>query len=400
MAEYLIKESSLTQMADAVRAMTGTTGKLKLDALEAKMTESGEDIGEATELIAQIAEALEGKAAGGGSGGNTDIEDAMVTRTLSAYTNDRVTTIGNYAFANCASLTTVSFPNCTTIGSGAFSKCSRLTIASFQNCTTISSSAFYQCSNLTSAPFPVCTNIGDYAFYFCSNLTTASFPNCTSIGTDAFLGCESLTAANFPACTTIGGYAFENCTNLTTVSFPVCTIIGSWAFGYCENLTSVSFPACTNISSYTFYSCSNLTNLTLANSSMCTLANSNAFSYTPIARGTGYIYVPYALVSSYKTATNWTYFANQISAISDSTQEPEEPDNELITFTVDDVEYQAEEGMTWEDWVNSNYNIDLFTIEDDMVQPGSRWYNVVDVYSYNIIQPGAAYDIGRIGGGE
>ena len=60
--EYLINESSLTQMANAVRAITGTTGKLKLDAIETKMTESGEDIGEATELIEQIMEALEGKA--------------------------------------------------------------------------------------------------------------------------------------------------------------------------------------------------------------------------------------------------------------------------------------------------------------------------------------------------
>lgn len=28
----------------------------------------------------------------------------------------------------------------------------------------------------------------------------------------------------------------------------------------------------------------------------------------------------------------------------------------LITFYIDDAEYQAEEGMTWEEWVNSDYN--------------------------------------------
>lgn len=28
----------------------------------------------------------------------------------------------------------------------------------------------------------------------------------------------------------------------------------------------------------------------------------------------------------------------------------------LITFTVDGVEYQAEEGMTWQEWCNSEYN--------------------------------------------
>jgi hypothetical protein len=31
----------------------------------------------------------------------------------------------------------------------------------------------------------------------------------------------------------------------------------------------------------------------------------------------------------------------------------------IITFTIDGIEYQAEEGMTWEDWVNSEYNPSL-----------------------------------------
>ena len=36
----------------------------------------------------------------------------------------------------------------------------------------------------------------------------------------------------------------------------------------------------------------------------------------------------------------------------------------LISFTIDGTQYQAEEGMTWEDWVNSEYNhayLDGFT---------------------------------------
>ena len=31
-------------------------------------------------------------------------------------------------------------------------------------------------------------------------------------------------------------------------------------------------------------------------------------------------------------------------------------ESNLITFTVDGIEYQAEEGMTWEEWANSSYN--------------------------------------------
>ena len=335
--EYLIEETSLTKMADAVRAITGTTGKLKLDVIETKMAESGEDINEATGLIEQIMEALEGKAAGGGSGGNTDIEDAMVTRTLSAYTNDRVTSIGDCAFAYCSSLTTASFPNCTTIGSSAFEYCSSLTTVSFPNCTAIGSWAFSNCRRLTTVSFPVCTAIGSLAFDNCSSLTIVSFPNCM----------------------TINNYAFSGCSSLTTASFPNCITINGWAFLWCTSLTMASFPNCTTIGVYAFSGCSSLTTLTLAKMSteVCTLAHSNALSGTKIAGGTGYIYVPHAMVSSYKTATNWTYFSSRIFAIVGS-EDWEMPEPEMPSFTVNGTVYQFEEGMTWEDWCDSSYNTD------------------------------------------
>ena len=38
---------------------------------------------------------------------------------------------------------------------------------------------------------------------------------------------------------------------------------------------------------------------------------------------------------------------------------------ELITFTIDGVEYQAEEGMTWGTWVNSDYNTGRFKLQPD-----------------------------------
>ena len=40
----------------------------------------------------------------------------------------------------------------------------------------------------------------------------------------------------------------------------------------------------------------------------------------------------------------------------------------LITFTVAGVEYQAEEGMTWGEWVNSEYNVDGYRIFNDMIE--------------------------------
>ena len=54
-------------------------------------------------------------------------------------------------------------------------------------------------------------------------------------------------------------------------------------------------------------------------SAICTLANTSVFRSTPIADGTGYIYVPAALVDSYKAATNWSTYADQFRALEDYT---------------------------------------------------------------------------------
>ena len=64
-----------------------------------------------------------------------------------------------------------------------------------------------------------------------------------------------------------------------------------------------------------FYGCTALASLTLRNTEVVTLAGATAFTNTPIASGTGYIYVPSDLVDSYKAATNWSTYADQIIAI-------------------------------------------------------------------------------------
>lgn len=42
-------------------------------------------------------------------------------------------------------------------------------------------------------------------------------------------------------------------------------------------------------------------------------------------------------------------------------------DNELITFTIDDYVYQAVKGMTWEEWVQSEFNSRKFSIRSGTV---------------------------------
>ena len=94
------------------------------------------------------------------------------------------------------------------------------------------------------------------------------------------------------------------------------TSIGNYAFAGRSNLTSADFPAATSIGEFAFSGPSNLTSLILrVTTQVCTLSNTNAFINTPIKSGTGYIYVPAALIDSYKTATNWTTYANQFRAL-------------------------------------------------------------------------------------
>lgn len=93
------------------------------------------------------------------------------------------------------------------------------------------------------------------------------------------------------------------------------TSIGNYAFYGCTALTTADFPLVTSISNCAFYGCTKLSTLILRKNAVCTLTNINAFTNTPIASSTGYVYVPASLVNTYKTATNWVTYANQIRAI-------------------------------------------------------------------------------------
>ena len=172
--------------------------------------------------------------------------------------------------------------------------------------------------NLTQYTNNRVTSIGR-AFDYFSNLTTVSFPAATTIGSYAFYYCTDLTTVSFPSATTIENNAFQYCSSLKTANFPVCTTIGDSAFQYCSNLTTANFPKATTIGSNAFYCCSKLTSLYLTGSSVVTLGNSSAFYSTPMKTALsgkyGSIYVPASLLTSYKAATNWTYYSARIVGI-------------------------------------------------------------------------------------
>ena len=75
--------------------------------------------------------------------------------------------------------------------------------------TVIGEKAFYECRSLTSVIIPnSVTSIGDHAFYYCSGLTGVTIPNSvTSIGEYAFSGCSGLTSVTIPNSVTSIGYS-------------------------------------------------------------------------------------------------------------------------------------------------------------------------------------------------
>ena len=147
---------------------------------------------------------------------------------------DSVTYIGNYAFYNCRSLTSVTTPN---------------------SVLAIGEHAFFGCRNLTSVTIPdSVTYIGSSAFDGCSSLTSLTIPNSvTYIGSDAFKACSSLTSLTI-LCPTVGNW-FDGLTSIKDVVFGEnVTSIDGGAFRYCSGLTSVTSLNTTppKISTYTF----------------------------------------------------------------------------------------------------------------------------------------------------
>ena len=184
-----------------------------------------------------------------------------------------VTHIGDNAFYNCSSLTSITIPSSvTSIGDYAFRSCIGLTSITIpSSVTSIGDYAFRYCSGLTSVTIPdSVTSIDDGTFEGCSGLTSITIPSSvTSIGSSAFQSCSGLTSVTIPdSVTSIGSHAFLFCTGLTSVTIPdSVTSIGSTAFRSCSGLTSINIPnGVISIGNQAFQSCAGLTSAIIGNS--------------------------------------------------------------------------------------------------------------------------------------
>jgi hypothetical protein len=176
-------------------------------------------------------------------------------------------------------------------------------------------------ANVTKLPNNL-TEIGKYAFQQRSNLKITELPeSVTTIRTYAFSGCTALTSFKLPKnLTLMEDYVFYSCSNLKITEIPEgVTILKAQVFRSCREMEELTVKGnITSIYTYVFYSCSKFKKLVLPNiTNVPTLSNANAFEATPIKSGTGYIYVPDNLVDTFKTATNWSTFANQIKGLSE-----------------------------------------------------------------------------------
>ena len=217
---------------------------------------------------------------------------------------EEITGIGNYAFYSCA-ITSITIPDkVTSIGESAFAECHDLnSIFIPKNVTRIGENAFYNCNGLTSIQVESgntaydsrencnalintadntiilgCQNtvipnsvtaIGDNAFYGCTGLTSISIPNgVTSIGNSVFCGCSSLTSISIPnSVISIEQYAFASCKGLTSIIIPNSVkTIGEAAFFSCSSLSSITIPSSvTSIAYRAFQNCSGLTAIQVEN---------------------------------------------------------------------------------------------------------------------------------------
>lgn len=220
-----------------------------------------------------------------------------------------------------------------------------------RNATRINSGAFNGCINISSLYAPEATYIGTNAFQKCSALSEIYLPKVTTIyGVSstsglAFSEC-AFSEADLPSVVSIGALSFSSCANLTTLYAPKCTSIGAGALGVCPSLKRVTLGAAKmNVDVFrsgpgsAYYGMGTTTcdildivgetetgiNIGYLPEGIQELIIRNTSGILPEIDSNDYtskftklkIFVPNDLLDAYRTATNWTLYANKFYALED-----------------------------------------------------------------------------------
>lgn len=158
-------------------------------------------------------------------------------------------------------------------------------------------------------------------FYMLSNCQSMNLPNLDTLnGNSHFMYATQLASISLPKVKKMTSQIFYNCSNLKNIYLPALEDVSAATFCFQGvEASRIDLPA-TMTSKIPIYFCNNAKSLEtfiLRSNTLCALAGTNAFNGTLIASGTGFIYVPAALIEQYKAATNWITYAAQFRAIED-----------------------------------------------------------------------------------
>lgn len=239
------------------------------------------------------------------SGSDVDTLVEALHNRVTSVSDDTLTSIRSYGLAYMSALTSVDFPNLQTINTYAFYDDYNLIMNgwSFPKAKTIGNYAFRYCYGLTGdivLPTTV-TSIGQYSFASCKNIETFTAKGAiTTLGTYTFVGASAdhkMTVREI------------HLPNLGTSIALNLNFGNATAANACQHLEVCDIGKAKSIAANTFANCYKLQTLIMRRTSVTTCANVSAFLNTPL-RGrnglTAKIYVPEALIESYKAASVWT----------------------------------------------------------------------------------------------
>lgn len=160
------------------------------------------------------------------------------------------------------------------------------------------------------------TAVNHYAFASCKSLTTVDIPNVTILDDYAVGYCSSLNKVNCPNAETISIGALQN-TAIESITLPKCTKLLNNAFIGCSKLKVVDLHKNVYFGYGAMFGCGSLVAVILRSETLNDM-NANIFD-SNFELSNRYVYVPRALLDSYKIKNSWSKYADRFRILEDYT---------------------------------------------------------------------------------